>query len=231
MRRFARRLKHLRLRREARFRSRPPARPAEHDTPERRERRHAVPARLEGSPPRAPAPGPAARRQPLDEPVQLLLPASRARALRRARGRALLHLPHAHHRRVGEALRDPDPWRSQERLHLLAAGWGGGTRIGECLHEFNRSDGVAPRALAHRRDHRQRRLRHRRTRAPRDGTRRAAATGAAHGLAQSAPRPARFQPGKPRHAGGAAATSTSSRRAPISASIEQILPDLIEALR
>jgi uncharacterized protein with von Willebrand factor type A (vWA) domain len=39
---------------------------------------------------------------------------------------------------VAEALRDPDPWRSQERLHLLAAGWGGGTRIGECLRDFNR---------------------------------------------------------------------------------------------
>lgn len=38
---------------------------------------------------------------------------------------------------VGAALRDPDPWRSQERLHLLAAGWGGGTRIGECLGDFN----------------------------------------------------------------------------------------------
>ena len=25
---------------------------------------------------------------------------------------------------VGAALRDPDPWRSQERLHLLAAGLG-----------------------------------------------------------------------------------------------------------
>jgi uncharacterized protein with von Willebrand factor type A (vWA) domain len=41
---------------------------------------------------------------------------------------------------VGEALRDPDPWRSQERLHLLAAGWGGGTRIGECLRDFERRD-------------------------------------------------------------------------------------------
>jgi uncharacterized protein with von Willebrand factor type A (vWA) domain len=39
---------------------------------------------------------------------------------------------------VGDALRDPDPWRSQERLHLLAAGWAGGTRIGECLQDFNR---------------------------------------------------------------------------------------------
>jgi uncharacterized protein with von Willebrand factor type A (vWA) domain len=39
---------------------------------------------------------------------------------------------------VGEALGDPDPWRSQERLHLLSAGWSGGTRIGDSLAEFNR---------------------------------------------------------------------------------------------
>jgi uncharacterized protein with von Willebrand factor type A (vWA) domain len=39
---------------------------------------------------------------------------------------------------VSEALRDPDPWRSQERMQLLAAGWAGGTRIGECLRDFNR---------------------------------------------------------------------------------------------
>ena len=43
---------------------------------------------------------------------------------------------------IAQALRDPDPWRSQERLHLLAAGWGGGTRIGESLSEFNRGDGA-----------------------------------------------------------------------------------------
>jgi uncharacterized protein with von Willebrand factor type A (vWA) domain len=43
---------------------------------------------------------------------------------------------------VTAALADPDPWRSQERLHLLAAGWAGGTRIGECLREFNRRDGA-----------------------------------------------------------------------------------------
>jgi uncharacterized protein len=43
---------------------------------------------------------------------------------------------------VAEALRDPDPWRSQERLHLLAEGWGGGTRIGECLREFIREQGA-----------------------------------------------------------------------------------------
>ena len=46
---------------------------------------------------------------------------------------------------IAEALRDPDPWRSQERLHLLAAGWAGGTRIGECLQAFN---GSTPRARA-----------------------------------------------------------------------------------
>ncbi|MGC2460624.1 MAG: VWA domain-containing protein [Steroidobacteraceae bacterium] len=39
---------------------------------------------------------------------------------------------------ISEALRDADPWRAQEKMHLLAAGWGGGTRIGECLRDFNR---------------------------------------------------------------------------------------------
>jgi uncharacterized protein len=36
------------------------------------------------------------------------------------------------------ALNDPDPWRSQERLHLIAQGWAGGTRIGASLAQFNR---------------------------------------------------------------------------------------------
>jgi uncharacterized protein with von Willebrand factor type A (vWA) domain len=39
---------------------------------------------------------------------------------------------------VSEALRDPDPWRAQERLQLLSAGWAGGTRIGDCLEQFER---------------------------------------------------------------------------------------------
>jgi uncharacterized protein with von Willebrand factor type A (vWA) domain len=43
---------------------------------------------------------------------------------------------------VGAALSDPDRWRSQERLHLLAIGWAGGTRIGECLRDFNRDHGA-----------------------------------------------------------------------------------------
>lgn len=39
---------------------------------------------------------------------------------------------------VSKALHDPDPWRAQEQLHLLAQGWAGGTRIGDSLAQFNR---------------------------------------------------------------------------------------------
>ena len=46
---------------------------------------------------------------------------------------------------VTQALSDPDPWRSQERLHFIAQGFGGGTRIGECLASFNREH--APRLV------------------------------------------------------------------------------------
>jgi uncharacterized protein len=38
---------------------------------------------------------------------------------------------------IAQALRDADPWRSQERLQLLSLGWAGGTRIGDSLAEFN----------------------------------------------------------------------------------------------
>ncbi|QGZ58873.1 vWA domain-containing protein [Paraburkholderia acidiphila] len=46
---------------------------------------------------------------------------------------------------VDEALRDPDPRRAQERLHLISEGWAGGTRIGESLVGFN--EHYAPRLL------------------------------------------------------------------------------------
>lgn len=46
---------------------------------------------------------------------------------------------------VSEALRDPDPWRAQERLHLIAQGWAGGTRIGDSIAQFNREH--APRLV------------------------------------------------------------------------------------
>lgn len=39
---------------------------------------------------------------------------------------------------VSQALHDVDPWRAQERLHWLAQGFGGGTRIGDSLVQFVR---------------------------------------------------------------------------------------------
>lgn len=45
---------------------------------------------------------------------------------------------HTHLTEVSQALHDADPWRAQERLQLLAQGWAGGTRIGESLAQFNR---------------------------------------------------------------------------------------------
>jgi uncharacterized protein with von Willebrand factor type A (vWA) domain len=46
---------------------------------------------------------------------------------------------------VSQALHDPDPWRAQERLHAIAQGWAGGTRIGDSLAQFNREH--APRIV------------------------------------------------------------------------------------
>jgi len=48
---------------------------------------------------------------------------------------------------VSEALRDPDPG-AQERLQLLSAGWAGGTRIGECLEQFEREPHRCPSRTA-----------------------------------------------------------------------------------
>jgi uncharacterized protein with von Willebrand factor type A (vWA) domain len=61
-----------------------------------------------------------------------------ARALGLELGDVHVFLYHTHLTHVSEALADPDPWRAQERLQLLSAGWAGGTRIGECLGAFNR---------------------------------------------------------------------------------------------
>jgi len=44
---------------------------------------------------------------------------------------------HTHLVQVTDALHDPDIDRVSKRLALLSAGWGGGTRIGECLQTFN----------------------------------------------------------------------------------------------
>ena len=137
MRRFARRLKHLHLRREARF-------------------HHGRRLDLQGTIRQSVASGGTPLRLAWKERrrvrprLVLLLDVSRsmslysffylrlARALSGELADTHCFIFHTRITGVGEALRDPDPWRSQERLHLLAAGWGGGTRIGECLRDFNR---------------------------------------------------------------------------------------------
>jgi len=137
MRRFARRLKHLHLRREARF-------------------HHGRRLDLQGTIRRSVASGGTPLRLAWKERrrvrprLVLLLDVSRsmslysffylrlARALCAELADVHCFIFHTRITGVAEALRDPDPWRSQERLHLLAAGWGGGTRIGECLRDFNR---------------------------------------------------------------------------------------------
>jgi len=71
-----------------------------------------------------------------------------ARALAAERSDVHSFIFHTRVTAVSQALHDPDPWRAQERLHLVAQGWAGGTRIGDSLAEFNRAH--APR-LVHRR--------------------------------------------------------------------------------
>ena len=140
MRRFARRVKRLQLRREARF-------------------RHGRRLDLQGTIRRSVACGGTPlrlawrQRRRVRPRLVLLLDVSRSMSLysffylRLARALcgelADVHcfIFHTRITGVGETLRDPDPWRSQERLHLLAAGWGGGTRIGECLRDFNLDHG------------------------------------------------------------------------------------------
>jgi uncharacterized protein with von Willebrand factor type A (vWA) domain len=61
-----------------------------------------------------------------------------ARALALTLGDVHVFAYHTHLTHISDPLRDDDPWRAQERLHLLSAGWAGGTRIGECLAAFNR---------------------------------------------------------------------------------------------
>jgi uncharacterized protein with von Willebrand factor type A (vWA) domain len=61
-----------------------------------------------------------------------------ARALQGVKLDARVFIWHTRLSGVTGALRDPDPWRAQERLQMLSAGWAGGTRIGECLAQFDR---------------------------------------------------------------------------------------------
>jgi uncharacterized protein len=144
MRRFARRLKHVRLRREARA---------------RHGRRLDLAATIRhsvgsgGTPLRL-----AWRRQRRVRPrLVLLIDVSRSMApysffylrLARALNAELTDIRsfifHTHLTAVSEPLQEPDPQRAQQRLQVIAQGWAGGTRIGASLAEFNRQH--APRCV------------------------------------------------------------------------------------
>ena len=137
MRRFARRLKRIPLRREARM---------------RHGRRLDLPGTIRRSVASGGTPFHLAwrDRRRVRPRLILLIDVSRSMAmyaffyLRLARA-LCAELPDVHsfifHTRVTgvtRALNDPDPWRAQEQLHLIAQGWGGGTRIGESLEQFSR---------------------------------------------------------------------------------------------
>ena len=144
MRRFARQLKHIRLRREARA-------------------RHGRRLDLPGTIRRSVASGGTPfelrwkDRRRVRPRLVLLLDVSRsmtlysffylrlARALSAELADVHRFIFHTHVTAVTQALREPDPWRAQEQLHLIAQGWAGGTRIGESLAQFNREH--APRLV------------------------------------------------------------------------------------
>ena len=141
MRRFAKRLKHLHLRREARFHH---GRRLDLQSTIRNSVAYGgTPLRLAWK-----------QRRRVRPRLLLLLDVSRSMSpysffyLRLARALcgelADVHcfIFHTRITSIAEALRDPDPWRSQERLHLLAAGWAFVTRIGECLRDFNHDHGA-----------------------------------------------------------------------------------------
>ena len=144
MRRFARQLKHIRLRREARA-------------------RHGRRLDLPGTIRRSVASGGTPfelrwkDRRRVRPRLVLLLDVSRsmtlysffylrlARALSAELADVHSFIFHTRVTAVTQALREADPWRAQEQLHLIAQGWAGGTRIGESLAQFNREH--APRLV------------------------------------------------------------------------------------
>lgn len=144
MRRFARRLKHVRLRREARA---------------RHGRRLDLPATIRRSVGSGGTPLLLAwRRQRRVRPrLVLLIDVSRSMApysffylrLARALSAELTDIRsfifHTHLTAVSEPLQEPDPHRAQQRLQIIAQGWAGGTRIGASLAQFNRE--YAPRCV------------------------------------------------------------------------------------
>ena len=145
MRRFARRLKAIRLRREGRA--------------VRRGRRLDLPATIRRSVALGGTPLRLAWRNPRRVRPRLLLLIDVSRSmeaysffylrLARALSAELTDIRsfifHTRVTAVSDALQEPDPWRAQERLHLIAQGWAGGTRIGDSLAQFNREH--APRCV------------------------------------------------------------------------------------
>ncbi len=137
MRRFARRMKHLRLRR---------------DVASRRGRRLDLGQTIRHSVASGGTPFELAwkNRRRVRPRIVLLIDVSRSMAaysffylrLARALGAELNDVQsfifHTRVTAVSQALHDSDPWRAQEKLHLMAAGWDGGTRIGDSLAQFNR---------------------------------------------------------------------------------------------
>jgi uncharacterized protein with von Willebrand factor type A (vWA) domain len=61
-----------------------------------------------------------------------------ARALAAERSDVHSFIFHTRTTAVSRALHDPDPWRAQQQLQFIAQGFGGGTRIGDSLAQFNR---------------------------------------------------------------------------------------------
>ena len=136
MRRFARQLKYIRLRREARA---------------RRGRRLDLAATIRRSVASGGTPFHLVWRdhRSVRPRLVLLIDVSRsmvlysffylrlARALSNELADVHSYIFHTRVTAVSEVLHDPDPWRAQERLHLIAQGWAGGTRIGESLEQFN----------------------------------------------------------------------------------------------
>jgi uncharacterized protein with von Willebrand factor type A (vWA) domain len=137
MRRFARQLKHIQLRREVRA---------------RQGRRLDLPTTIRRSVASGGTPFRLAWRQHrrVQPRLVLLIDVSRsmsihsffylrlARALAAERTDVHSFIFHTRVTAVSQALHDPDPWRAQEQLHLIAQGFGGGTRIGDSLAQFNR---------------------------------------------------------------------------------------------
>ncbi len=144
MRRLARQLKQIRLRRQARA---------------RRGRRIDLPGTIRRSVASGGTPFHLLWRNPRSERPRLvlLIDVSRsmalysffylrlARALANELGDVHSFIFHTRVTEVSQALHDADPWRAQERLHLIAQGWAGGTRIGESIAQFNREH--APRVV------------------------------------------------------------------------------------